>query len=84
MIVERGCVMPMLVDLHEAITNLSRLVDQTLAGEVVIIMRDGQPVARLVPIRQERVPGLVRGQVHIAPDFDEPLPEEELRSFEPE
>jgi prevent-host-death family protein len=76
--------MAVLVNMHKAKSDLSRLVGRALAGEEVIITRDGQPVARLVPIRQERVPGLAKGQVHIAPDFDEPLPEDVLRSFEPE
>jgi prevent-host-death family protein len=76
--------MTTLVNMHKAKSDLSRLVAQALAGEEVIITRDGQPVARLVPIRRERVPGLARGQVQIGADFDEPLPEDVLRTFEPE
>jgi prevent-host-death family protein len=74
--------MPVLVNMHEAKSNLSRLVARALAGEDVIIMRDGQPVARLVPIRHERVPGLGRGKIRIGPGFDEPLPEDVLQDFE--
>ena len=76
--------MQVLVNMHEAKSNLSRLVVRALAGEDVIIMRDGQPVARLVPIRRERVPGLGRGKVRVGASFDEPLPEDTLRTFEPE
>lgn len=57
---------------REARAHLSALIDRALAGEVVIIGRAGQPVARLVPCRQ---PGAMRGQIYIAPDFDE-LPDD--------
>ncbi len=53
---------------REARAHLSALIDRALAGEVVILGRAGQPVARLVACRQ---PGAMRGQIHIAPDFDE-------------
>ena len=74
--------MPIIVNMHKAKSDLSRLVVQALAGEEVIITRSGEPVVRLTPIRHERVPGLDRGKIHIAPDFDDPLPEEVLRAFE--
>jgi prevent-host-death family protein len=74
--------MAVVVNMHKAKSDLSRLVARALAGEEVIITRAGQPVARLVPIRRERVPGLGRGKVEIGPDFDKPLPEEILREFE--
>jgi prevent-host-death family protein len=63
------------VNIHEAKTHLSRLVERVEAGEEVVIARAGRPVARLVPIRartQPRVPGLWRDQVVIADDFDAP------------
>jgi prevent-host-death family protein len=72
----------MQVNMHEAKSDLSRLVVRALAGEEVIITRAGKPVARLVPIRPERVPGLARGKVQLAPDFDAPLPEDVLADFE--
>lgn len=61
------------VNIHEAKTHLSRLVERVEAGEEVVIARAGRPVARLVPLRhttRERIPGRWRGQIRIAPDFD--------------
>jgi prevent-host-death family protein len=68
----------------EAKTHLSRLIDRVEAGEEVVIARAGRPVARLVPYRMRtapRVPGIWRGQVHMAPDFDAP-DQEIIESFE--
>lgn len=76
--------MPVLVNMHKAKSDLSRLVVQALAGEDVILTRSGKPVVRLVPVRAERTPGLARGKIRIAPDFDDPLPEGILKAFEPE
>ena len=62
-----------IVNIHEAKTHLSRLVERVEAGEEVVIARAGRPVARLVPFRRRstpRVPGLWRGKVILAPDFD--------------
>ena len=70
------------VNMHEAKSDLSRLVAQARQGEEVIIMRAGRPVARLVAIPEERTPGLARGRLRIAPDFDAPLPEDVLDTFE--
>ena len=66
------------VNIHEAKTHLSRLLARVEAGEEVVIMRAGRPVARLVPIhppQAKRIPGIDRGKVSIAEDFDAPLPE---------
>ncbi len=60
-------------NIHEAKTHLSRLVERVERGEELVIARAGRPVARLVPFwprQAPRVPGLWRGQVEIAPDFD--------------
>jgi len=66
------------VNVHEAKTELSRLLEQVEAGERVVIARAGEPVAVLVPykaaVRRRRL-GLFAGQVQIHPDFDE-LPED--------
>jgi prevent-host-death family protein len=65
------------VNIYEAKTRLSQLVDQAAAGEDVIIARNGRPVARLVPIQRQperRVPGSLRGKIWMAPDFDETDP----------
>lgn len=73
------------VNIHAAKTQLSRLVDQAAAGEEIVIAKAGVPVAKLVPIdrpRAQRVLGLLAGQLRVPDDFDAPLPEEVLRSFE--
>jgi prevent-host-death family protein len=61
------------VNIHEAKTHLSRLVERVETGEEVVIARAGRPVARLIPYRprtRRRTPGLWRGLVRIASDFD--------------
>ena len=73
----------MQVNIHEAKTQLSRLLERVDAGEEVVIARAGKPVARLVPFRDQAPPrrlGLFAGQVQIAADFDE-LPEDQRRAF---
>lgn len=64
--------------MHDAKTQLSRLLARVEAGEEIIIARSGRPVARLVPFRDDRsprTPGGWEGQVRIAPDFDELPPD---------
>jgi prevent-host-death family protein len=66
------------VNMHEAKTHLSRLVDEAAAGEEVVIAKAGRPLVKLVPYvpdRKPRQPGGWEGQVWISPDFDDPLPE---------
>jgi len=73
-----------LVNVHAAKTHLSRLIEQAAAGEEIVIAKAGKPVARLVPFeprREPRRPGLMKGQIWIADDFDEPLPEEIMAAF---
>jgi len=67
----------MLVNIHEAKTQLSRLLSRVAAGEEIIIARSGKPIARLIPYenKTQRTPGRHAGQGHIAEDFDAPLPE---------
>ena len=76
----------MTVNIHEAKTNLSKLIEKVEAGEEVIIARAGKPVARLLPIEQpmpaRRVPGSASGQIWVADDFNDPLPPEIQRYFE--
>lgn len=72
------------VNIHEAKTHLSRLVEEVAAGGEVIIARNGKPVARLLPVVKRpvpRQPGLWRGQVRIGDDFDAPLPAELAAAF---
>ena len=62
------------VNIHEAKTHLSRLIERVETGEEVVIARAGRPVARLIPFRARtslRVPGQWRGLVRFAPDFDQ-------------
>ena len=71
------------VNVHEAKTHLSRLLEAVEAGEDVVIARAGKPIARLVPagVRTEpRMPGSWRGRVVIADDFDD-TPEELIAAF---
>ena len=66
------------INIHEAKTHLSRLVERVEAGEEITLARAGRPVARLVPYRarrEPRRPGLWKDQVWIGPGFDEPLPD---------
>ena len=71
------------VNMHDAKTHLSRLVERVEAGEEIVISRAGRPVAKLVPIRgsaRPREPGALRGRIVIHEDFDE-LPEEIMAVF---
>lgn len=73
------------VNVHEAKTHLSRLLTRVMGGEEIIIAKAGKPVARLVPVEQapkERNPGSAAGRILIAPDFEAPLPDQILESFE--
>ena len=73
------------VNIHEAKTHLSRLVERAEHGEEIIIARSGRPVARLVPLEgheKPRVFGRMRGKIRVADDFDAPLPDELLDQFE--
>ena len=73
------------VNIHQAKTQLSKLVDRALAGEDVIIARNGEPLLRLVPLERpavERTPGLSSGKAVVTPDFDEPIPPDILEEFE--
>ena len=71
-------------NVHEAKTHLSRLLEKVAEGEEVVIARAGVPVARLVPVapRSKRELGFESGRVFIADDFDAPLPDDVLKSFE--
>jgi len=66
-----------LVNVHEAKTQLSKLLEQIQSGEEVVIAKAGTPVARLVPYtppkRTIAPPGAMKGTIWIADDFDEPL-----------
>ena len=72
------------VNVHEAKTNLSRLLKQAEAGEDVVIARNGKPVVRLSPVQErgERQPGSMEGLFTLPDSFFDPLPEEELALWE--
>ncbi len=69
------------VNIHEAKTQLSKLLRRVMNGEQIIIAHAGQPVAVLSPFREapaQRTPGNDAGRVIIQADFDDPLPEFDL------
>lgn len=71
------------VNVQEAMTHLSRLLERVEAGEEIVLARSGTPIARLVAYRlAPRRLGQLRGQIVIADDFDDPLPAEVLNAFE--
>ncbi|HEY2806813.1 MAG TPA: type II toxin-antitoxin system prevent-host-death family antitoxin [Gemmatimonadales bacterium] len=73
------------VTLYDAKTNLSELVERAAGGEEIVIAKRGKPKALLVPLERVhplRRPGLGRGQWHLRKDFDAPLPEGVLGTFE--
>lgn len=65
-------------NIHEAKTNLSSLIQQVEAGENIVIMRAGKPVARLVQYidSEPRKLGIFKGKIQIPDDFDKPMPDE--------
>ncbi len=66
--------MPQPVNIHEAKTHFSKLLARVMRGEEIVIAKAGKPVARLIPERPpspaRRVPGIDKGQLKIADDFD--------------
>jgi prevent-host-death family protein len=72
------------VGVHEAKTNLSKLLERVTAGEEIVITRRGEEVARLVPARapEGRRLGMDRGRYVVPDDFDEPLPDDIMAPFE--
>ena len=73
------------VNVHEAKTHLSRLLADVAKGEEVIIAKAGHPIARLVPFKErvrQRVFGKDAGLFEVPDDFDAPLPEEVIATFE--
>jgi len=74
------------INIYEAKTQLSRLVEAASKGESFIIAKSGTPLAKLVPLndtpRRKFKFGLMKGRVKLGPDFDEPLPDWLLDAFE--
>ncbi len=70
------------VNMHQAKTHLSRLVEEAAEGREIIIAKAGKPRAKLVaclPARKPRKFGWLKGKIWISDDFDAPLSDEELR-----
>lgn len=75
------------LNIHEAKAKLSNLVDQAARGKSIIIAKSGTPLARLGPISETPKKirfGFMKGEITIADDFDAPLPDDIIRSFEGE
>jgi prevent-host-death family protein len=73
------------VTIHQAKTNLSKLIERASQGEEIIIARGSKPVARLVPVgavKGKRQPGSLKGKLVIGPEFFEPMSESELSDWE--
>ena len=70
------------VNVHEAKTHLSRLLERAHSGEEIVIAKNGKPFARLAPLtpRSPRLPGLLKG--NLVGDLFTPLPDEELSAWE--
>ena len=69
-------------NVHDAKTNLSRLLERAARGEEINIAKSGRPIAKLVRVAAEpRKPGRLKGRIHSRPDFDAPLPEEVMAAF---
>jgi prevent-host-death family protein len=74
------------VNIYEAKTHLSALVEKAAHGEEIVIAKAGKPMAKLVPLEQKVLPQRKFGQnvlgiTYIAPDFDAPLPEDIISDF---
>lgn len=73
------------VNIYDAKTRLSQLVDKAVAGEDVIVSRNGKPLVRITRLEGRRRPirfGVLKGKIQIARDFDAPLPPDIVAAFE--
>ena len=77
--------MAAVVNVHEAKTHFSKLLERVRQGEEIVLAKAGKPVARMVPVADamaRRTPGSARGKVALHDDFDAPLPDDLLDGFE--
>jgi prevent-host-death family protein len=76
---------PKQVNVHEAKTQLSKLLAEVERGREIVVARDGKPVAKLVPFpkpaKKRLRLGMWKGKIWMSPDFDAPLSEEELKEW---
>ena len=73
------------VNIHDAKTQFSKLIEAVTQGEEIVIAKAGKPAAMLVPMpapKPVRQPGAMKGKIKIAPDFDSPLPDDLQAAFE--
>lgn len=72
------------INIHEAKTRFSQLVETVMGGEEIVIAKAGKPVAKLVPFASKRIRkfGVLKGKIKINKDFDLPLPKNVLDEFE--
>jgi prevent-host-death family protein len=68
----------MIFTVHQAKTQLSKLIAAALDGQDVVIARGDKPVVRLTPVKKKRVFGAMKGQIALTDAFFEPLPDDEL------
>jgi prevent-host-death family protein len=73
----------MVVNIHEAKTHFSKLIERVRAGEEVVIAKAGKPVAKLVPVEElcPRVPGALKGKIWLADDWDSPEVNKEIEKL---
>lgn len=79
--------MATVINIHEAKTHLSRIVEEVAAGKEIVIAKAGKPMARLVPMQPgvtKKHLGLLKGKIKIPADFNKPLPASVLRLFDGE
>jgi prevent-host-death family protein len=77
--------MATILNIHEAKTHLSKIIDEVAAGREVIIAKAGKPMARIVPLTNVVRPkkfGLLKGKIKVPDDFNKPLEDAELAEFE--
>lgn len=72
------------INIHEAKTHLSRLVEEVAGGAEIVIAKNGVPRAKLVPLEKPRALkfGVLKGKIRVPDDFDAPLPDDVLVLFE--
>jgi prevent-host-death family protein len=74
-----------IINIHEAKTNLSRIVETVFRGSEVTLAKAGKPMARIVPLQARKRAikfGVLKGKIRVAHDFDAPLPDDVLALFE--
>jgi prevent-host-death family protein len=77
----------MLVNIHDAKTHFSKIINQVLNGEDIVIAKGGKPLVRLTPYSSEpefRHGGQFKGLIKVSDDFNDPLPDEILKLFHEE